>query len=816
MKVFAPTAFRYPVNTGRDYPYGLQDIADDTLARALLDAQLVVADDPGDQTDSNKRPLNPFSASQVAAVQALVSGAGIPVPVQGGASNASADTAVLLAALARQGQIYVPFVGDVWLTSTLWLDEFTVLECSPATRLRLMPNGNCNMVASLPTKYWYQYLQGSSPAQVAAVTITWSSGLTATVSISNTVASSNGRPWVKGDYISIQPATGSSIYKRQSAFIGVFPIASVPAVGGSNTTFTIILVEQPLAAANAVYVGLRAASGIRVRNGIFDGNNSNQSGASGYLQNSIVMAHVQDCVVELPYVQGTTKYALTFAAARNFRCTGAMQTDASNDTVKVYGPAINGFIEYANGVGGDDNVSFQCYEPAVYINYQVTEGPVIDCSAARCQSVDIINGGNIAFYPPASLSASTSSIDGRAYTFDGLSAEYCGGLAAAGSGGRVRIQGDTALANYTSKCGSITIKSLSASANPGLVYLDKCVHIRQLRLEGANGTDPSWVGASFGANLCGKIDILTVVAGKYRRGQAAVLLPATAVIGQFTIERCDLRGMLTVLQVTTGCVVDTLTIENNSITSDTELNVPTISAAGTGYAAGDYVYFSGGTNNSQAATIKVLTVSAGAIVTYDIVDRGSYIAVPSGAIATTTSGAGNGATFTATWTTYALNSLFGVGGTFKTINILNNKGDAGCTSMLQIYSVLGTPVINIEGNAWDGSGAVTFNATATITLNFAANRFDNAFNGLVRFNSTATATVTGSGNALANSSIVYAAPSGSPIVNMKTFDLPVNLSLAAFANGVNNYATHAGTTNNGLCVNTGSAWKNIATGVAPT
>ena len=76
MQVFAPTAFRYPAGTGADYPYGLQDIANDSLCRTLLDAGLVVANDPGDQTDSNKRPLQPFSASQVAGLQGLVSGAG--------------------------------------------------------------------------------------------------------------------------------------------------------------------------------------------------------------------------------------------------------------------------------------------------------------------------------------------------------------------------------------------------------------------------------------------------------------------------------------------------------------------------------------------------------------------------------------------------------------------------------------------------------------------------------------------------------------------------------------------------------------------
>jgi hypothetical protein len=42
MRVFAPSPFRYPPLTGKDYPYGFQDIGDDTLARALIAASLVL------------------------------------------------------------------------------------------------------------------------------------------------------------------------------------------------------------------------------------------------------------------------------------------------------------------------------------------------------------------------------------------------------------------------------------------------------------------------------------------------------------------------------------------------------------------------------------------------------------------------------------------------------------------------------------------------------------------------------------------------------------------------------------------------------
>jgi hypothetical protein len=62
MRVFAPVAFRWPPQSGKDYPYGWQEIPDDSLVRTLRDARLLTAD----ETDDRLLP----------ALSALVSGAG--------------------------------------------------------------------------------------------------------------------------------------------------------------------------------------------------------------------------------------------------------------------------------------------------------------------------------------------------------------------------------------------------------------------------------------------------------------------------------------------------------------------------------------------------------------------------------------------------------------------------------------------------------------------------------------------------------------------------------------------------------------------
>lgn len=83
-----------------------------------------------------------------------------------------------------------------------------------------------------------------------------------------------------------------------------------------------------------------------------------------------------------------------------------------------------------------------------------------------------------------------------------------------------------------------------------------------------------------------------------------------------------------------------------------------IVAAGTGYAVGDTITLTGGTGT--AAVLRVTSVSSGAVNGYEPANRGAYTytgvigsggssGVPTGTIATTTSGAGTGFTCTGQW-----------------------------------------------------------------------------------------------------------------------------------------------------------------------
>lgn len=77
MKVFAPAPFRWPAITGTDYPYGHQEIADDSLARTLISAGLVQDESKGPDPVVGQG-LKPYAVTdaKAAALDSLVSGDG--------------------------------------------------------------------------------------------------------------------------------------------------------------------------------------------------------------------------------------------------------------------------------------------------------------------------------------------------------------------------------------------------------------------------------------------------------------------------------------------------------------------------------------------------------------------------------------------------------------------------------------------------------------------------------------------------------------------------------------------------------------------
>ena len=120
-------------------------------------------------------------------------------------------------------------------------------------------------------------------------------------------------------------------------------------------------------------------------------------------------------------------------------------------------------------------------------------------------------------------------------------------------------------------------------------------------------------------------------------------------------------GTVTALTVTFGAtytVIPTVTISAPTTAGGVQATgfvsmqinaASTIAAAGTGYAIGDTITLTGGTFSS-AATLTVATLSGSGVATFTVFNSGTYTALPTNPIATTSSGAGTGFQLTGLWT----------------------------------------------------------------------------------------------------------------------------------------------------------------------
>jgi len=220
----------------------------------------------------------------------------------------------------------------------------------------------------------------------------------------------------------------------------------------------------------------------------------------------------------------------------------------------------------------------------------------------------------------------------------------------------------------------------------------------------------------------------------------------------FTASMAASTGILTVTGTPGGTIVPGLVITGtslgNSVVIMTQLSA---SVAGTGGGAGTYLTtYTGGSISSETmtatsrTTLKVLTVSSGAIVTAAVVGGGSYSVKPSGT-ATVTSGSGSGAQFTGlTWGGWPLQGQVTAVGTGVSAapcsGVTNsciqiNVACTNCVSATSEWWAVGhddAPAINaalatnpsgiylppLKANAWSGSTSTQFSQYSQITSTY--------------------------------------------------------------------------------------------------
>lgn len=313
-----------------------------------------VIDYPGviDFQSRSDIPASFTGTAQVGTQLYVGDGVGL-APVNGlylSASNTAAQNQTLIqSALDSAGAVNLLGSGVVNLTGTLFIKSDTRLTIDNSLELKA-PSTPSGLV-----------LDSSIISAVkSSVTIAWTSGLTATVTWVGHGLSSGDPVWIVG--------------AAQYQFLGVFAVESVTNVN----TVTIKLNRLPTTTATGGITAIKADSNIYISGGIWNKNYTGGNVNTGSQTHTIRLGGVAGLTVENMNFKDSQKYCICLGAVKNVVVKGITTKAVSSDGIKLYGPAFGVSISNVSGVYGDDVISMQTKEPALYASYIWTFGDVLN------------------------------------------------------------------------------------------------------------------------------------------------------------------------------------------------------------------------------------------------------------------------------------------------------------------------------------------------------------------------------------------------------------------------------------------------------
>ncbi len=284
-----------------------------------------------------------------------------------GASPTATDavnTAAIQAALDVGGLLWLTTPGTYGITAELQIGSYTDLRFAPGVILQRKAN-DINMMRTAA------YL-----VTPTTITLSWSSGVTVTVTWTNHGLS-------VGDPVCIQGA-------NPSQFNGVFLVKSVT----NANVFLVDLMRLPLTSPTGTIKARLANRDIRIDGGTWDFNSPTYTRTS--LDSScFFFAYAYDSHVSNMDSKNTSPYTMNCGALRDCTIDGVQTNSAAGATIQVYGPSFNVHVSNVGGQNGDDGVAFMTKEFAIFSTYIWTAGDVIGCSA-RNINTEVIGAGHVA------------------------------------------------------------------------------------------------------------------------------------------------------------------------------------------------------------------------------------------------------------------------------------------------------------------------------------------------------------------------------------------------------------------------------------
>lgn len=250
--------------------------------------------------------------------------------VPGDEAAATSNTSKIQAALDRHGCVQIPTgLGVIYHNARFIIGSNTTLDLGGNTLKRTATTFQNSIVTESYT---------STPV---SVTVSWSSGVTATIGLA-----AHGKS--VGDYICIYGTPAGT--GTPSTFQGVFRVASV--VDSGNITVT--LPRKPTASPSGTWFAVFPTENIAIKNGWIDFNTGSSASDVGTM--GVIMAFCCGWKVEDVSFRSVLKYCVftyNTLGGRVLRLHG----ETLSDGVHVFGPARNVVVDGITGHFGDDIVA---------------------------------------------------------------------------------------------------------------------------------------------------------------------------------------------------------------------------------------------------------------------------------------------------------------------------------------------------------------------------------------------------------------------------------------------------------------------------
>lgn len=356
-------------------------------------------------------------------------------------SAASANTVLLANALASSYPVDITKPGVVWVSDTLLVKSNGVLTTGKNTWIKQVAGTNKTLVRNY-----------ASTLAGQAITITYVSGRTASINLV-------GHGKNVGDAVVIQGVTGGDLKWND-----VFKVHSVT----DADNFAISLIDIPVGSPTGSPLLFSCDHNMTVDVNLDYNYSQNSSAAATPDRMAAVFNFVAGSSCK---VRGRDTYKYVSQIGGAIDCDTLTTGESSSDLHKTYGPARD-VRSSVRGSSKDDCASLQCKEPLAFAGYQLSKGPINNCSL---QDLSVTQGDHV---PSGAIVIYADD----QYRHDGILIAGPGSAVSNERAGLSIKNGDT-FSSTVGSIGRVKVKDLVLGAKAGQYAANVSAHVEVLVID---------------------------------------------------------------------------------------------------------------------------------------------------------------------------------------------------------------------------------------------------------------------------------------------------------------------------------------------